>query len=75
MIIGNKTMPKVNCMLAQFFVDANNSGDTGTRRSQTGILLFYNNAPIIWSIKMQNPVETSIFRSEFTEMKNALDII
>ena len=46
-----------------------------TRRSQTGILLFCNILPIIWHSKRQNTVETSIFGSEITAMKNALELI
>ena len=33
------------------FVDADHAGDQVTRRSRTGILIFINNAPIIWSSK------------------------
>ena len=57
------------------FVDANHAGDTETRQSQTGILLFFNSVPIIWFIKRQNSVESSTFGSEFDVMKNSVDII
>ena len=41
----------------------------------TGILMFVNRAPIIWHSKRQNCVETSTFGSEFTAMKNAVELI
>jgi hypothetical protein len=40
------------------FVDTNHAGDRVTRRSQTGILIFCNHAPITWYSKKQNTVET-----------------
>ena len=47
------------------FVDANHAGNVKDRRSQTGILLFINRAPIHWYSKRQNTVETSTFGAEF----------
>ena len=35
-----------------------------TRRSHSGIIIFVNNAPIIWFSKRQNTVESSTFGSE-----------
>jgi hypothetical protein len=46
-----------------------------TRRSQTGILIFINQAPIIWYSKKQNTVETSTFGSEFVAMRIAVELI
>jgi len=46
-----------------------------TRRSQTGILIFVNRAPVIWYSKRQNTVEVSTFGSEITAMKNAIELI
>jgi hypothetical protein len=71
----NMPKPRGNCMSTHCFVDANHAGDTETRRSQTGILLFCNTAPIIWFSKRQNSVEASTFGSEFTAMKNAVEMI
>ena len=62
-------------MLTHYFVDANHAGDKTTRRSMTGILIFCNRAPIILHSKRQNGVETSTFGSEFTVMKNAVELI
>ena len=57
------------------FVDANHADDTETRRSHTSIMLFCNSAPIIWFIKRQKSVKASTFGSEFTTMKNVVEII
>ena len=37
------------------FVDADHASNTVTRRSQTGILIFLNQAPIVWYSKRQIP--------------------
>jgi hypothetical protein len=58
-------------MSAHCFVDANHARNTETKRSQTGILLFCNKAPTMWFSKRQN----STFGSEFTTMKNAVEMI
>ena len=57
------------------FVDANLAGDTISRRSQTGILIFVNRAPILWHSKRQNTVESSTFGSEIVALKNAIELI
>ncbi|KAL7507733.1 hypothetical protein ACHAWX_000699 [Stephanocyclus meneghinianus] len=57
------------------FVDANMAGNLADQRSQTGILLFLNRAPIIWHSKRQSTVATSTFGSKITAMKNAIEII
>jgi len=46
-----------------------------TRRSQTGIILYVNKAPIIWYSKRQNTVESATFGSEFIALKTAIDQI
>ena len=51
------------------------AGNTVTRRSQTGLLLFVNRARIVWYSKHQNTVETSTFGSEFIAMKTAVEQI
>jgi hypothetical protein len=57
------------------FVDADHAGNLVTRRSQSGILIFVNRAPIIWYSKRQNTVETSTFGSEFVAMRIAVELI
>lgn len=61
---------KVSC-----YVDANHGGNLVTRRSQTGFVIFVNNAPIIWYSKRQNTVEGSTFGSEFVAQRTALEAI
>ena len=68
-------MPRGNPMSTHCFVDASHGSDMSTRRSQTGILIFCNRAPIIWYSKRQNTVEASTFGSEFQAMKNAVELI
>jgi len=55
------------------FVDADHAGCRVTRRSQTGIIIFLQRAPIIWYSKRQNTVESSTFGSEFVAMKTAIE--
>ena len=57
------------------FVDADLAGDKSMRRSQTGILIFVNKAPIHWHSKQQPSVETSTFGAEFCAMKTAVEMI
>lgn len=57
------------------FVDSDHAGDKVTRRSQTGILIFCNRAPVIWISKRQNSVQNSTFGSEFCALKHAVEII
>jgi hypothetical protein len=46
-----------------------------TVRSQSGILLFVNRAPILWYSKKQNTVETSTFGSKFVAMCIVVELI
>ena len=57
------------------FVDANHAGDKTDRKSQTGVLIFVNKAPIHRYSKKQNTVESSTFGAEFCAMRTALDMI
>ena len=67
--------PRGNSMSTHCFVDASHGSDRATRRSQTGILIFCNRAPVMWHSKRQNTVEASTFGSEFQAMKNAVELI
>ena len=71
----NRPPERGNGVTTHCFVDANLAGDTLTRRSQTGILIFVNRAPIIWYSKRQNQVEASTCGSETMAMKNAIELI
>ena len=57
------------------FVDASHACDVVTRRSQTGILIFLNWAPIHWYSKRQSTVKASTFGSEYIAMKKAVEMI
>jgi hypothetical protein len=70
----NMPKPRGKSMSTHCFVDANHAGDAETRRSQTGMLLSDNSAPVIWFSKRQNSVEASTFGSEFTAMKKAFEM-
>ena len=68
-------MPKPcgNSVSTHCFVDENHAGNKVTFRSQTGMLIFVNKAPIIEFSKRQNTVETSMFGSEFTALKISVE--
>ena len=55
-ILGDMPPPRGNGVTTHCFEDADLAGNTVTRRSQTGILIFVNRAPIIWQRKRQNTV-------------------
>lgn len=57
------------------FVDANHAGNVKDCRSQTGILIFINKAPMHWYNKRQNTVKASTFGAEFCAMKCAVEMI
>ena len=57
------------------FVDSNHAGNVTDRRSQTGILIFVNKAPIQWYSKRQASVEASTFGAEFCAVRIATEMI
>ena len=57
------------------YVDADHAGDTITRRSRTGFLVYLKSAPIYWTSKKQASVETSSFGSEFIAMKHCTEYV
>jgi hypothetical protein len=57
------------------FVNADHSGNLITRRSLSGILLFVNQASILWYSKKQNTVKTSTFGSKFVAVRIAVGLI
>ncbi len=74
-IPSNAPKPRGNPVQMNVFVDANHAGNKINRRSQTGILLYSNKAPIIWHSKSQKTVETSTFGSEFVALRVATEMI
>ena len=57
------------------FVDADFAGCKATRRLHTGVIIYLNNAPIIWFSKRQATVETSTFGSEIVAMRTAVELV
>jgi hypothetical protein len=57
------------------FVDSDHAGNKITQRSQTGILIYLNKAPIVWYSKAQKMVETSTFGSELVALQVATELI
>ena len=64
--------PRGQSVSTHCFINADHAGNTVTRTSQTGLLLFVNHAPIVWFSKQQNTIETSTFSSEFIAMKTVV---
>ena len=48
--------PRGNVVRISAFVYANHAGNVVTRRSHSGIIIFVQNAPIIWLSKRHNTV-------------------
>ena len=67
--------PLGNTLDITCFVDSDHAGNVVTRRSHTGVIIFLNNAPVIWFSKKQNTVESSSFGSEFVVLRIARDLI
>jgi hypothetical protein len=71
----NMPSPKGRGFIMRVYVDADHAGDTVTRRSRTGFLVYLNCALIHWMSKKQTSIETSSFGSEFMAMKAATEYI
>ena len=74
-ISPNMPKPRGKPLDMHVFVDSDHGGDKMTRRSQTGVLIFCNRAPIAWFSKRQNSVQNSTFGSEFCALKQAVEMI
>ena len=59
----------------RLYVDSDFAGNSVTRRSRTGFLVYMNMAPIAWSSKKQATIETSVFGSEFVAMKHGMEYV
>jgi hypothetical protein len=71
----NMPEPKGKSVIISCFVDANHAGNMITRRLHTGIIIYVQNAPIIWFSKRQNTVELSSFVGEFLALRTAKDML
>ena len=56
-------------MIVSAYLDSYHTGDTVTRRSRTGFLVYCNSALVYWMSKKQSSIETSSFGSYFCAMK------
>jgi hypothetical protein len=74
-IPSNMPTARGRVMSTHCFVDSDHAGDKVTRRSQTGILIFCNTAPIMAYSKRQNSVEGSTYGSELVAMRQAIDLV
>ena len=52
---------RVSGLNTRTFVDADHSGDSVTRRSRTGFIIYLNSASIYWTSNNQTSIETSYF--------------
>jgi len=68
-------VPRGNPVTMSSFVDANHAGNVVTRRSHSGIIIFVQNAPIIFYSKRQNTVEAATFCSEFVALQICKELI
>lgn len=68
-------VPRGEGFVIRCFVDADHAGDSLTRRSRTGFIVYINNAPVYWYSKRQGSVESSTYQAEFTAMKEATEYI
>ena len=71
----NLPVPKGKPVSISCFVDASHACDVVTHHSQTGILIFLNQAPAHWYSKRQSNVEGSTFGSEYIAMKTSFETI
>ena len=68
-IPDNAPPPRGASVQISVYVDSDHAGNKVTRRSQTGILILLNMAPINWFSKRQNTVESSTFGLELIALK------
>ena len=72
---ANMPEPHGNPVTISAFVDANHAGNVVTHHLYSGILIFGQNAPIIWFSKRQNTVKGATFGSELVTMSIVKDLI
>ena len=62
-------------LVIKAYVDFNHAVNMANRSSHSGIIIYVNNAPIIWYSKRNNTVEASSFVSEFVDLSITTDMI
>ena len=68
-------IPKGKPARTTCYVDADHAHDVVTRRSVTGVLLFFQSMPVKWLSKRQKTVETSSYGSELVAARVAVELI
>ena len=71
-IPDDMSQPRGKPMFTHCFEDAYHASDKVTRRSQIGILVLCDQAPVMWLNKKNNSVETLTFGYEVTVLKLAV---
>ena len=71
----NMPQPLQNGFKIRCLVDADNDGESLTRRSRTSFIVMQNNSNIYWYSKKQSTFETSTLGSEFMAMKQAAEYL
>lgn len=71
----NMPEPRGQGFVVSAYVDSDHAGDSVTRKSRTGFLVYCNCALIFWLSKKQTGIETSSFGAEFTAMKQCTEYI
>ena len=57
----------INC-----YVDADQGGDIGTRRSTIGYIFLYKGTPISWNSKLQRTIALSSYEAKYMAIKEAI---
>ena len=65
----NAPEPLGKSVQLNIYCDSDHAGNLVTRRSQSGILIYANMAPIDWYSKRQNTVEAATFGSEYNALR------
>ena len=71
----NAPTPRGRSVQTNAHIDTDHAGNKVTRKSQTGILIFCNMAPVIWYSKRQNTVVTLTFGSEYIALRTGTEMI
>ena len=74
-IPSNDPSPRGKSVQTSAHIDADHAGNKVIQKTQTGILIFCNMAPVIWYSKRQNTVETSTFGSEYVALRTGPEMI
>ena len=71
----NIPKPRGQGFIFSAHVDSDHAGDTVTRRSRTGLFIYFNNALFYGMSKKQGYIDTSSFGSEFVSMRACTEYI